>query len=100
MGRVVLRTNSYAGRFGYLETLGECAEVSRLAREANRQEDSNRRSSKDLFQAHSVSPKSPTTSSLRTWFLCLASSQRRSPAMYVGRIYFVGRGDVFCKYGT
>jgi hypothetical protein len=62
MRRVVLRADSYA-RFGYLETLGECAEVSRLAREANRQEDSNRRSRKDLFQAHSISPKSPITSS-------------------------------------
>jgi len=41
---------------GYLETLGECAEVSRFARKANRQEDSNRRYSKDLFQAHSISP--------------------------------------------
>jgi hypothetical protein len=25
--------------------------------------------------------------------------QRRSPAVYVGRIYFVGHGDVFCKDG-
>jgi len=32
------------------ETLGKCAEVSRFAREADRQEDSNRRSSKDLFK--------------------------------------------------
>jgi hypothetical protein len=44
--------------------LGECAEVSRLAREANREENSNRRSSKNLFQVHSISPKSPITSSL------------------------------------
>jgi hypothetical protein len=64
MRGVVLWADSYARRFGYLETLRECAEVSRLAREANRQEDSDRRSSKDLFQAHSISPKSPITSSL------------------------------------
>ncbi len=61
---VVLRADSYASRFGYRETLGKCAEVSRFAREADRQEDSNRRSSKDLFQAHSISPESPITSSL------------------------------------
>jgi hypothetical protein len=64
MRRVVLRADSYARRFGYRETLGECAEVLRFAREANRQEDSNRRSSKDLFQAHYISPRSPITSSL------------------------------------
>jgi hypothetical protein len=64
MRGVVLRADSYASRFACLDTLRECAEVSRLAREADRQEDSNRRSSKDLFQAHSISPKSPITSSL------------------------------------
>src|SRR5260370_37753074 len=63
MRRVVLRADSYARRFGYLETLRECAEVSRFARAANRQDDSNRRASKDIFQAHSISPKSPITSS-------------------------------------
>jgi hypothetical protein len=52
MRRVVLWADSYARRFGYRKTLGECAEVSRFAREADRQKDSNRRSSKDVFQAH------------------------------------------------
>src|ERR1700688_3895767 len=31
---------------------------------------------------------------------CCVCFQRRSPAVYVGRIYFVGHGDVFCKDGT
>ena len=30
----------------------------------------------------------------------VSQPQRRSPAMYVGRIYFVGHGHVFCKDGT
>jgi hypothetical protein len=62
MRRVVLRADSYARRFGYLETLGECVEVLRFAREANCQEDSSRRSNEDFFQAHSISPKPPITS--------------------------------------
>src|SRR5271170_8215802 len=60
---VVLRSYSYALCSICLRTLGECAETSRFAREDNRQEDSNRRSSKDLFQAHSMSPQAPITSS-------------------------------------
>src|SRR6266478_109487 len=100
MRRVVLWSNSHANRSGRLRTLGECVEVLRFAREADRQKDRKRRSNEGFFQAHSISPKAPITSSLRNWFPCLARSQRRSPAMYVGRIYFVGHSDMFSKDGT
>src|ERR1700739_502451 len=59
MRRVVLLSDSYANRAARLLALRECAEVSRFAREPNRQKDRHRRSGKDLFQSHSVSPKPP-----------------------------------------
>jgi len=61
MRRVVLRADSTPAVW-LSGTLANVLKDRDSHGEANRQEDSNRRSSKDLFQAHSISPKSPITS--------------------------------------